>query len=364
MSVNARNKEGNSPLYKVGITQRAFIPAGNYNWRGAKTHALISVIWYPADSNSIEKPIRIGSPDTPIANGGNAAPNANVYSQHLKYPLIVLSHGTGGSALMMGWLGTCLAAQGYIVAAVNHPGNNGLEPYTWQGFSLWWERANDLTNVINFMTSDSVFGQLIDPNRIGAAGFSLGGYTMIEIAGGIYDPSLLKEFCKSHQSNSLCSDPPEFPGLISKIDQLASSDSEYQASLLRAGNSYRDSRIRAVFAIAPAGGPAFQTGSLKEISIPVEIVAGAGDPIVPVTENAELFADNIPNAELKIFPGGVGHYTFLAVCTGSGQKDLPDLCNDLPGVNREEIHEKTVQLAIKFFKEHLKLFKFIPKLYN
>jgi len=49
-----------------------------------------------------------------------------------------------------------------------------------------------------------------------------------------------------------------------------------------------------------------------------------------------------------------GHYTFLAVCTGSGQKILPGLCDDQPRVNREEIHEKTVELALKFFNEHLR----------
>jgi hypothetical protein len=30
-----------------------------------------------------------------------------------------------------------LAAAGYVVAGVNHPGNNALEPMTMEGFVLW-----------------------------------------------------------------------------------------------------------------------------------------------------------------------------------------------------------------------------------
>ena len=78
---------------------------------------------------------------------------------------------------MIAWLGRALASKGYIAAAVNHPGNNALEEYTAEGFLIWWERARDLTSVIDMLVGDSQFGRLIDRSRIGAAGFSLGGYT-------------------------------------------------------------------------------------------------------------------------------------------------------------------------------------------
>ena len=35
-------------LFKVGVTTRDFIPVEPYDWRGAKTHALRAMIWYPA----------------------------------------------------------------------------------------------------------------------------------------------------------------------------------------------------------------------------------------------------------------------------------------------------------------------------
>jgi predicted dienelactone hydrolase len=250
-------------------------------------------------------------------------------------------------------MGTALAARGYIVAAVNHPGNNALEAYTPRGFSTWWERARDLGAVIDGMLADSTFGAYIDSRRIGAAGFSLGGYTMIEIAGGITVPSTFTDFCKSPKADGTCKSPPEFPDLVEQFDKLSKSDADYQQALRRTTSSYRDPRVRAVFAIAPALGPAFPSAGLEKISIPVEIVAGASDQNVPVASSAKYFAAHIPCAKLTIFPGEVGHYVFLDTCTAQGHESRPMLCTDAPGVDRDAIHAKTVELALSFFAAHL-----------
>jgi predicted dienelactone hydrolase len=254
----------------------------------------------------------------------------------------------------MAWLGTVLAAQGYVAVAVNHPGNNALDGYTAQGFSTWWERAKDLSTVIDQMLADSTFGGRIDPRRTGAAGFSLGGYTMIEIAGGITDPAAFTKFCNSRRADGICKSPPEFPTLFEDYERLTKTDPDFQESLRRAVDSYRDPRIRAVFAIAPALGPAFRPDSLEKISIPVEIVAGAADGNVPIASSAKYFAAHIPAAKLTIFPGGVGHYVFLDDCTEQGRKLRGVLCADAAGVDREAIHGKTAAMALKFFKAHLR----------
>jgi len=255
----------------------------------------------------------------------------------------------------MAWLGTALAAQGYIVAAVNHPGNNALEQYTPQGFSLWWERAKDISVVIDQMLVDSTFGSRIDAARIGAAGFSLGGYTMIELAGGTTKRSAFVVFCKSPKADNICKTPPEFPGDLFNISgDLARTDGEYRDSLNHAGDSYRDPRIRAVFAMAPALGPAFPLAGLAKISIPVEIVAGASDSNVPIESSAKYFAAHIPRAKLTIFPGGVGHYDFLDACTDQGRRIQPLLCDDAPGVDRDAVHERTIAMAIRFFGANLR----------
>ena len=120
-----------------------------------------------------------------------------------KFPLVALSHGTGGSAMQMAWLGTYLAARGYIVAAVNHPGNNAVTGYTTQGFIEGWERAKDISAVISDMLADPRFGSKIDPDRIGAAGFSYGGFTMMELAGATADLNRILAWCDEDQRDAL-----------------------------------------------------------------------------------------------------------------------------------------------------------------
>jgi predicted dienelactone hydrolase len=340
-------------LDKVGLVHRSFMPPEPYNWRGAKTHALLTDIWYPADPAVVEQTQYVGSLDAPFAFAGKAAPDAPILAAPAKFPLILFSHGTGGSSQIMAWFASGLAAHGYIVAAVNHPGNNSLEDYTVQGFTLWWERATDLSRVLDGMLADSTFASHIDPQRIGAAGFSLGGFTMIEIAGGIGELSRYLDYCKAHPKDGICGDIPEFPGLAAKFTALAASDPAVQAALQDAANSHRDPRIRAVFAMAPALGPSFDPDSLAKISIPVQIVAGAADQIVPIDSSAKFFAAHIRGAQLRIIPA-VGHYTFLDTCAAGGRRSRPQLCLDAAGVLRDDIHAETVNLAFQFFDANLK----------
>src|SRR5262249_4731260 len=126
-----------------------------------------------------------------------------------------------------------------------------------------------------------------------------------------------------------------------------------RGSLSHSSDSYRDPRIRAVFAIAPALGPAFRSDELAKISIPVQIVAGASDSNVPIESSARYFAAYIPHAIVTIFPGA-GHYDFLDSCTDQGRKIRPDLCAQGPNVDREAIHDRTARMALRFFAATLK----------
>jgi predicted dienelactone hydrolase len=340
-------------IYKVGVMNRQFIPPEPYDWRGAKTHALVTDIWYPANPTSLEQPQWIGSAEAPFASAGRAARDAKPIATPEKFPLILLSHGFGGSSSMMAWLGTALASHGFIAAAVNHPGNNSLEDYTLPGASIWWERAGDLRAVLDQLLADSTFGPRIDAKRIGAAGFSLGGFTVIEIAGGIGQLSRYQDFCKSPRADGTCADPPEFPGLVAKATALAQTNPAMQAALREDAESHRDTRIRAIFAMAPGLGPAFDPDSLAKISVPTQIVAGAVDAIVPLETSAKFFAAHIPGAQLTIFQA-VGHYTFLATCAELGNRTRPQLCLDQAGILRDEIHAQTATMAYHFFDANLK----------
>ena len=132
--------------YKVGKRTFPFVDPKRPHWSKKGPRPLVTELWYPADEKTQEATFFIGD-HKPLFKFDPIAIDAEMHPGPQSFPLIVISHGTGGSALQMGWLARSLAQHGYIAAAVNHHGNNSLEPYLAQGFSLWWERAKDLTCV-------------------------------------------------------------------------------------------------------------------------------------------------------------------------------------------------------------------------
>lgn len=341
--------------YHIGETQRAFDPGVERNWRGARTERLVTTLWYPVDAGADDKRARdIGPEGHPVFRGHPAAVDAPVSAAAPKYPLILLSHGTGGSAASLDWLAASLAAEGYIVAGVNHPGNNALEPLTPEGFTLWWERATDVSEVLNAMLTDPAFGPRIDATRIGAAGFSLGGYTVLELAGARTDRAAFEQFCRSPAADAVCR-----PAEISRLGKDATNPAEMltspadRASIARAAASYRDKRIKAVFAIAPALGEAFDSKSLAGIEVPVSLVAGTADVTVPPDTNIQRIARLMRIASVAMVQGA-SHNTFLDTCVPETLDKLAVLCKDGPGVDRDTIHKQTAQRALRFFDEALR----------
>ena len=355
VSAGAQKKEKNQPPpeFKVGVTARVFHPKAQRNWRGAQHEELRVTVWYPAAENAVETQQVIGAPDAPLFLAGNAAEHAAMAPALDERPLIVLSHGTGGSAMQMAWLGTALARAGFIAAAVNHPGNNALEPYTAEGFVLWWERATDLSEVIDGMLADPEFGPKIDRDRIGAAGFSIGGYTVLALGGARADISVIIDLCNKQPDAPVCH-VPEMKEMGTPEQMLAAVRKTSGVSLARSNESYLDPRVHAIFAIAPAVGMALTHDSLRSMRVPVHIVVGSADPIAVPKDNADLVRSQIRGAKETILPNVV-HYTFLDTCTAQGKKELGVFCEDPAGVDREAVHTEVEEMAVEFFDRELRV---------
>ncbi len=353
-AANASASDKNQPqeTFKAGVTSRVFHPKEQRNWRGAEHQELRVTVWYPAAQNAVEQQQVIGPPDAPLLLAGKAAEHAAMAPALNKWPLILLSHGTGGSAMQMAWLGTALARAGFIAAAVNHPGNNALEPYTAEGFLLWWERATDLSDVLDGMLADAEFGPKIDSSRIGAAGFSIGGYTVLALGGARTDISIIIDLCRQHPDSTVCR-VPEMKDMGTPEQMLATARRTSGVSLARSDESYRDPRVRAIFAIAPAVGFTLTPESLHSIRIPVQIVVGSADPMAPAKDNADLIRAHIRGAKESVLPN-VAHYTFLDTCTAEGKQKLAVFCEDPPGVDRDAVHTEVGDLAVGFFERDLR----------
>lgn len=304
----------------MGVQLRHFTDQSRKSWQGTGARPPLAVIWYPVATGAKVKTPDYGTPPDfakyfvsyPLAEG------AEISSESQRYPLIVLSHGFTSSALSLDWFGYYLATRGYIVAAVNHHGDTAAElggPLP-QGFATPWERAKDISVLIDKLLADSFFGPHIDANRIGAAGHSAGGATVIELTGGIFSPTQIQEWCKSNNgSDANCHLPPPIQEKINKFVQLSKTDTGVKDSVLRSQLPYNDSRVRTIFAMAPAIGVGHTDAGLKAIHVSVAIVAGWAEDITPLATNAERFAKLIPTATLTVLPGKVGHATFVSLCT-------------------------------------------------
>jgi predicted dienelactone hydrolase len=333
----------------VGMVTRSYVDPVRKNWDGNAPRPLQTIVWYPAATNGNAKEIFGGPPDKAVFAPVRVVPDAEISRAATRYPLVVLSHGTGGSALMLMWLGHYLASHGYIVAAVNHHGNTAAEDHpTPQGFRLFWERPKDLSAVLDSLLADPLFGARVDRERIGAAGFSLGGYTVVALAGGVFSLQEFEAFCRSPRRDFTCEPQPEFPEANAKFEELRKTDPVVQEALRHVGDSFADRRIKGVFVMAPALGGGFTAAGLRPIEVPVHIVVGQGDEVTPPATNARHIASLIEGASLTVLPGAVGHYDFLAECTPHGQKVVP-ICRDAKGVDRAAVHAKVRVLALEFF---------------
>jgi len=160
------------------------------------------------------------------------------------YPLIVFSHGFTGSNTQTKFLMQALAQAGYLVVAPNHKdaccgsgrhfGNGGRKPeIPFHDAGRWTDttyrdRRDDIEAVLNAVLSrDNFAGLPVDRNRIGIAGHSLGGYTVLGLAGG--------------------------------------------------WASWKDPRVKAVLALSPYCAPFLAAMRLKEVSIPVMYQGGTRD---------------------------------------------------------------------------------------
>ena len=264
-----------------------------------------------------------------------------------KHPLILLSHGTGGSRMTLEWLAGALVKKGFIVAAVDHWGNT-YDNKIAIDFVTPWQRSRDISFVLTKLLKDTSLSKIIDRDRIGAAGFSIGGYTVLALAGAQLDLDALNKFSDTSEGMQEAN-IPEFPGLLKTVDEAAVWES------FRKSPPLKDNRIKAFFAMSPAIGQGFVSRKqFTAINRPVYIVGAQSDSIAPVKTNAAHYHQLIPKSRLYILSGKAGHYVFLNEAMPELKKTGTPLFNDDKSVDRHVAHELTGAMAVKFFKESLK----------
>src|SRR5262249_13086975 len=112
-----------------------------------------------------------------------------------RQPVLLFSHGFRGCATQSRFLMEAFARAGYIVFAPNHrdascvhavrPDETGASfrtPDAWTD-AVFRDRADDLRRLRDAIAADARFASRADLSRIGLVGHSLGGYTVLGMAG-------------------------------------------------------------------------------------------------------------------------------------------------------------------------------------
>lgn len=162
-------------------------------------------IWYPAGVDKFKPDSPEASyPANPLEPEGNSMPSAAwkqfglppVYSIPIAssqgpFPMLLFSHGLGGDPGEQVSLATHLASHGIIFAAVYHPGEviDPEHPESFPFAEMLRNRPMDMSFLLDRIlersrTPGDLLHGLVDPDRIAAGGFSLGGYTAMALAGG------------------------------------------------------------------------------------------------------------------------------------------------------------------------------------
>jgi len=249
-----------------------------------------------------------------------------------KLPLVIFSHGRGG------WFGQhhdtaeALADAGFVVAAINHPGDNGNDSSQRDKMSVWASRPADMVRLLDFMLHDWKDKAVIDPARIGFFGFSLGGYTGLVLVGANPDFRRLALFCKETDKTENCKrarsgDVPPSPP--------------------------HDPRIRAAVLADAAMTFAFTPEALSGIQIPLQIWRSELGGYGVGAASTALTAGQLPG-QPDIHTVPAGHFAFLAPCSPQLATAIPRICTDVPaGFDRAAFHRDFDASVVRFFREHL-----------
>lgn len=265
-------------------------------------------------------------------------------------PLVVISHGHGGSDLGHHDLATYLASHGFVVATIEHARDNFHDSSGNAHVEVLAGRPMQISATISMLLKDPHWSELIAPDRIGVAGFSAGGYTSLVLVGAVPRFGRFIGYCQRHPGDEeVCGIVKQLATQAGETAQKALDD--LQRDYARMGR-LDDARVRAAFAMAPLS-VVFDTAGLATINRPVFLYYGQSDHVLLPQENVLHIAPLIKTlVNVKMVPKA-GHYVFLAPCSPELTKEAPDICRDPPGVSRVGAHAQIDADALAFFRKTL-----------
>ena len=201
-------------------------------------------------------------------------------------PVVLISHGFGSVRQNFTSLAEHLASYGFIVAVPEHIGSNlryreellkgdlssALSPVE------YIDRPRDISFIIdqleNLVAEDPQWSKVVNLEQIGVIGDSLGGTTVLSLAGATLNIPRLRQKCQ--QGNVIIN-----TALILQCQANNLPPTEY---------NLQDSRIKAVISAHPLSSAIFGPENIARIDIPILMSGGSNDIVTPVvTEQIHPF---------------------------------------------------------------------------
>ncbi|RFU48978.1 dienelactone hydrolase family protein [Paraburkholderia sp. DHOC27] len=288
-------------------------------------------IWYPTDAPASAH--RLGDFTQAVATGAPLAADAE-----RGLPLVVMSHGGGGwydSHYDTAW---SLAQAGFVAAALSHNGDTFKDQ---SQVMKVWRRPQQLHRLIDYMLQTWPQHAHLDAARVGAFGFSNGGFTVLVAAGGVPDLAAIGPYCAAHADHDLCS-ALQHAG----VDPGTVADAPASVWV-------HDLRIKAIVVAAPAFGFAFDRAGLSGVHVPVQLWGAADDRHQPPPFYEDAVRANLPTPPEYHVIEHAGHFDFLPPCGPQTMKLAPGICTSEAGFDRAAFHERFNAEVVRFFKAAL-----------
>lgn len=236
------------------------------------------------------------------------------------FPLIVISHGTGGSHLAYRNLAHHLARNGFVAVMLEHPRNNRNNNELAGTATILTNRPRHIRAVTDWAFSNDAFGQSLKPNVTAIVGHSLGGHTALAAAGGL--PTAFPHETPDRQSQ--------------QIDVIP------------------DERVKALVLFAPAAAWFMAPGALSRVRIPILMFTAEKDPHTPAW-HAEVVKKGVPDQALvehRTVPNA-GHFSFLSPFPEAMTNPAFPPSQDPEGFDRGQFHVEMNAQVLAFLNRVL-----------
>lgn len=217
-----------------------------------------------------------------------------------QFPVVIISHGSGGNRLGYLTLAQALAEAGYVVLMPEHFGNNTDDNFL-EGKTRNLElRPRHISLCIDDIAGNEILAGAVLVDQVAVIGHSMGGYTALAVAGG-------------------------------QVWNVA----KHKVAVVR------DDRVRGLVLMAPATAWFTPDASLANVTVPMLIYQAEHDAFTP-PEHVARVLDQVPDRS-KITHHRIenaGHFSFLSPFPEAmSGPDFPP-SQDPEGFDRAAFHQR------------------------